>query len=158
MIFVNKKLEIFMSFSSRLVEERKRLKIKQKELASILGIHINSQLDYEKGRIPSFGSYLERLSELGFDIQYIISGERGHPVLSSEDADLLEKYRNAPSAFRMAAVSALSAANHPQKGRSERSYTDEKAGGKNVTQTAIGDRAKIVNVDGGIHAPNKMSL
>lgn len=63
-----------MSFSRRLVEERKRLKFKQKEISERLGIHINSQLDYEKERLPSFAVYLERLADLGFDIGYIVTG------------------------------------------------------------------------------------
>ena len=85
-----------MSFSKRLVEERKRLKIKQKDMAERLGIHINSQLDYEKGRLPAFVGYLERIADLGVDVQYVLTGRRSsEPVLTPKERLLLAAWKEA---------------------------------------------------------------
>ena len=68
---------IFMSFSARLKEERKRLKITQKKLAEAVGITEQAQVSYEKGRQPQFSGYLEALAREGLDVAYILTGERG---------------------------------------------------------------------------------
>lgn len=97
-----------MNFSKRLVEERKRLKIKQKEMAEKVGVHINSQLDYEKGRVPAFVAYLEQIAEMGVDVQYVLTGQRsGEPVLKPEEKDLLAAWKNASKEVQAAALAAL---------------------------------------------------
>lgn len=97
-----------MNFSKRLVEERKRLKIKQKDIAAQLGIHINSQLDYEKGRVPAFAAYLEKIAEMGVDVQYVLTGQRnGELVLSLEEKAMLTAYRLAGQEARAKALAVL---------------------------------------------------
>lgn len=105
-----------MSFSRRLVEERKRLKFKQKEISERLGIHINSQLDYEKERLPSFAVYLERLADLGFDIGYIVTGARQGVVLTAEECEVLALYRKAPETIQTAAKAVLASGHHATQG------------------------------------------
>ena len=105
-----------MGFSKRLVEERKRLKIKQKEMAEKVGVHINSQLDYEKGRVPAFVAYLEQIAEMGVDVQYVLTGQRSaEPVLTPEEKNLLDAWQNAPQAVRAAALAALQAGAKKEK-------------------------------------------
>lgn len=97
-----------MNFSKRLVEERKRLKIKQKEMAEKVGVHINSQLDYEKGRVPAFVAYLEQIAEMGVDVQYVLTGRRSaEPVLTPDERLLLEAWKRATPALQQAALAAL---------------------------------------------------
>ena len=97
-----------MSFSKRLVEERKRLKIKQKDMAERLGIHINSQLDYEKGRLPAFVGYLERIADLGVDVQYVLTGQRNsEPVLTPKERLLLAAWKAASPELQTAVLAVL---------------------------------------------------
>ena len=97
-----------MNFSKRLVEERKRLKIKQKEMAEKVGVQINSQLDYEKGRVPAFVAYLEQIAEMGVDVQYLLTGQRsGEPVLKPEEKAVLAAWKNATKEIQMAALAVL---------------------------------------------------
>ena len=78
-----------MSFSVRLKEERKRLKITQKELAARLEITEQAQVAYEKNRLPQFANYLEKLADFGFDVGYIVTGQHGGVQLSADEAEVL---------------------------------------------------------------------
>lgn len=84
-----------MSFSARLKEERKRLKLTQKQLAAMLDITEQAQVAYEKDRLPQFAGYLEALVRLGIDVAYVITGERGETQLASEELELITAYRQA---------------------------------------------------------------
>ena len=130
-----------MGFSERLKEERKRLKIKQKELAARLGVHINSQLDYEKGRVPAFVTYLEQIAEIGVDVQYVLTGRRSaEPVLTPEEKDVLASWRRAAPAVRAAAHAALLAGADAQKPARQVIAGDVRTeqGGKTVIAENIG--------------------
>ncbi len=65
-----------MSFGQRLKEERKKHKLTQEELAKSLGIHKTSLLSYEKDSVSPPASFLEKLSSLSFDVNYIITGAK----------------------------------------------------------------------------------
>ncbi len=65
-----------MTFGTRLKEERKKHKYTQEELAKTLGIHKTSLLSYEKETVSPPASFLEKLLSIGFDVNYIISGEK----------------------------------------------------------------------------------
>jgi transcriptional regulator with XRE-family HTH domain len=58
----------------RLKEERKRLGYSLHEFAKQLGIHRNTQSNYEAGREPP-SSYLLAAQEAGVDIEYVIIGD-----------------------------------------------------------------------------------
>ena len=106
-----------MSFSTRLKEERKRLKLTQKQLAAIAGITEQAQVSYEKEKQPQFVAYMEQLAALGADVGYIVSGQRGPVPLTPEETALLALYRAAPPALRKAAMTVLgSAAAAPAQG------------------------------------------
>ena len=59
----------------RLKEERKRLGLTLAEFANILGIHRNTQGNYEAGREPP-SDYLAAAQEAGVDVAYVMDGGR----------------------------------------------------------------------------------
>ena len=65
----------FKERGERLKEERKRLALSLAEFASLLGIHRNTQGNYEAGREPPT-SYLLAAQQAGIDIAYVIDGAR----------------------------------------------------------------------------------
>lgn len=101
-------MEKIVNFSQRLVEERKRLKLLQKNFSELAGVHKKSQVDYEKGRFPAFVAYLERIAEMGVDVQYVLTGRRSaEPVLTPDERLLLEAWKRATPALQQAALAAL---------------------------------------------------
>jgi transcriptional regulator with XRE-family HTH domain len=61
---------------NRLRAERKAKGLTQTQLAELCGIRPNAQGHYEAGTRSPRADYLQRLSSLGFDVFFIISGER----------------------------------------------------------------------------------
>ena len=59
----------------RLKEERRRLGYSVIEFANMLGIHRNTQGNYEAGREPP-EDYLAAAKEVGVDVAFVIGGER----------------------------------------------------------------------------------
>lgn len=97
-----------MTFSSRLISERKRLKLKQMELAQLAGTTKKSQIDYEHERVPAFANYLASIAKAGVDVQFLLTGqESGGPVLTPDERLILELYRQAPDVLRQAARAVL---------------------------------------------------
>ena len=60
---------------ARLKEERKRLGLSKIDFANMLGIHRNTQGNYEAGREPPI-PYLLAVQEAGVDVAYVMEGER----------------------------------------------------------------------------------
>lgn len=96
-----------MSFSNRLKEERKSLKLTQKQLAAKLGVTEQAQVSYEKDKLPKFAKYLEMLAQLGADVAYVVTGERGGVQLTPEEAEFLALFRGATPAVRSTASDVL---------------------------------------------------
>ena len=126
-----------MSFSVRLKEERKRLRLTQPELAAAGGTTKGSQLKYEKGENPANSQYLELIAKVGVDIQYLLTGVRSDMALTPEEKHLLALYREALQPLRKAAIAAL--ASGGQIGASGQSVT---IGGDN-TGVVAGDNMTI---------------
>ncbi len=59
----------------RLREERKRLGLSKVDFANMLGIHRNTQGNYEAGREPPI-PYLLAVQDAGVDVAYVMEGER----------------------------------------------------------------------------------
>lgn len=98
-----------MTISKRLLEERKRLKMSQTELAQRAGTTKKSQVEYEKERLPAFAFYLEAVAAAGVDVRYVLTGQpSGEPSLTDEDRALLALFRQASPALRQAAIAVLS--------------------------------------------------
>ncbi|EIJ33331.1 helix-turn-helix domain-containing protein [Thiothrix nivea] len=69
-----------MSKNLRLREERKRIGMNQTEFAEAGGVQISAQTNYERGvRNPDW-DYLERISDLGVDVLYVVTGRRSRAV------------------------------------------------------------------------------
>jgi transcriptional regulator with XRE-family HTH domain len=83
-----------------LAEERVRLGFKAKEVADFAGIAIPTQSNYEKGKRSPDTRYLYEISKLGFDIHYVVTGERSVDGVSKDDRSLLELFNNAPKAVQ----------------------------------------------------------
>ncbi len=69
-----------MTFGARLKEERRRLGLKQAEFADMVGTDVPKQSLYENDRRQLRGAYLERVSKVGVDVVYVITGRRSSGV------------------------------------------------------------------------------
>ncbi|MDE5681106.1 MAG: helix-turn-helix domain-containing protein [Mailhella sp.] len=96
-----------MFWGERLKEERKRLKIKQKDLAATFGVVHQTILSYEKGKTNPEIDFFEKISKLGFDVQYIITGERSDNVLTAEEKEFLALFRSSPETIKQAVRAVL---------------------------------------------------
>lgn len=67
-------------FSKRLKEERKRLGMNQEEVAKKVSIHRETWSRYENNKIMPGSIILFHAAKLGFDINYILTGDRGQPI------------------------------------------------------------------------------
>lgn len=65
-----------MSSGARLKEERERLRLTQPQITDITGTSKQTQSAYENGRTPPKSDFLAKLAAFGFDVSYIITGER----------------------------------------------------------------------------------
>lgn len=66
------------SFSERLKEERSRLGLSQTEFAQIGGVQRRAQVNYEAGERAPDSVYLEKISALGVDVGYLVTGNRSN--------------------------------------------------------------------------------
>lgn len=96
------------SVFSRLRLERERLKFGQAAVAGFAEVTAKTVGRWEK-EIAIPADKLEVLARIGFDAQYVVTGERSTSSLSADEQELLEKYRAAPLAVKAAAIGALSA-------------------------------------------------
>jgi len=65
-----------VSIGDRLKEERKRVDLTQKELASHCGCSVKTQQRYESGKGNFNEQYLFKVAELGIDIGYVLNGQK----------------------------------------------------------------------------------
>lgn len=65
-----------MDIGDRLKEERERLKLTQKSIADFAGTTTRTQISYEGNLTRPKGGYLARVSSLGVDVAYVLTGER----------------------------------------------------------------------------------
>ncbi|HHH3032411.1 TPA: helix-turn-helix domain-containing protein [Serratia marcescens] len=106
------------TLGSRLREERNRLGFTQAELADLVGIHKNSQGNYENDVKSPDSKYLSTVAEHGVDILYVVTGSRTPQTsVSIEEQKLIENYRAMDEAARlnMQAVSDSFAYSKPNK-------------------------------------------
>lgn len=83
-----------VGMGDRIREERKKLKLSQAEFAVCADCSRNAQAIYERGESLPGSAYLVKLSEMGIDVQYILTGHRA-PIadISMEERALVENYR-----------------------------------------------------------------
>ncbi|WP_175742680.1 helix-turn-helix domain-containing protein [Burkholderia ambifaria] len=81
-------------FGERLKAERKRLGLKQGELADRAGTTNVAQSRYESGdRSPDWG-YLSAVAQVGVDVLYVLTGRHSTLELSVDEHVLLAGYRS----------------------------------------------------------------
>lgn len=107
-----------MDIGSRLKEERDRLGMNQTDFAALAGADRKTQFNYETGKHPPHAAYLAAVAAAGVDVLYVITGQRGGPMLRPDEAALLDNYRNSPEEKR-AAIREVGAAfaQPPKRGR-----------------------------------------
>ena len=79
----------------------------QASFAGKMGISLTSQRNYEKGLRKPDIDYLIRLYEAGFDVVYLLTGDRSVARLSQAESDLLTVWRQVNPQRRTAAYNAL---------------------------------------------------
>lgn len=70
-----------MSIGKRIRSERERLGISQEELRIACGISYRTQMAYELGESEPKVSYIVKFSELGADMNYIVTGNRAETIV-----------------------------------------------------------------------------
>ena len=83
-----------------LAKERIRLGLKAKDVAEYAGIAIPTQSNYEQGKRNPDTDYLLKIAELGFDLNFVLTGRRNNNNLSTQEKMLLELFRNAPESVQ----------------------------------------------------------
>lgn len=89
----NKKIANMENFGDRLKEERKRLGLKQGELAGRVGTTNVAQSRYESGDRSPDWAYLSAVAEAGVDVLYVLTGRRNSTELTPDEEMLLTGYR-----------------------------------------------------------------
>lgn len=82
--------------SERLRSERLRLDLKQTDILREIDVAISTFSNYETGKRSPDLEFLLKLGELGYDVGYIVTGERvenGSVVLPQDEQEWLETYR-----------------------------------------------------------------
>ncbi len=90
-----------------LSEERNRLGLKAKDVAHFVGIALSTQSNYEHGKRFPDTQYLSAISKLGFDLTYVITGERHHHNLDTQEQLLIQLFREAPTSVKRHILSGL---------------------------------------------------
>ncbi len=81
---------------SRLADERKRLGYTQIDFAAIGGVVRHTVALWEKDKKFPNADFLAKVSELGVDTQYVVTGKRfGDADLPPREKALIDNYRNA---------------------------------------------------------------
>lgn len=76
-------------------EERSRLGFTQPQLAELLGSSKRTLVDWENEKSSPTAKQLMTMSNLGFDVSYLLTGVRSVQSLSAEEQLILDKYRSA---------------------------------------------------------------
>ncbi|WP_310628168.1 helix-turn-helix transcriptional regulator [Limnohabitans sp.] len=112
-----------MVISVRLREERERLGLTQKEVATHVEMTSRVQVMYESGDRNPDTKYLASVARLGMDVLYILTGQRSAPVapqalLPEGDRILLDNFHAAPAQVQAGIKTTLGAfAHQPNTGR-----------------------------------------
>lgn len=112
MMFVNSQGN---DFGTRIASERERLKLKQADLCVRTGVSKMTQIRYEASDGKPGIDYLRALDALGFDILYIITGDRTTgSQLSEQQQNLIDIWEAAPAQLRDAALAVLLSHHHKE--------------------------------------------
>ena len=79
------------AIGERLAQERRRLNYTELQIAQLLGVQLEVYLQYESGEDDPGIFSMQRLYSIGFDVMFIITGDRYRPV--QEESELLNRFR-----------------------------------------------------------------
>jgi transcriptional regulator with XRE-family HTH domain len=81
------------TFSERLEAERRRLKFSQDDAALIVSRRRQAWAAWERGETSPDARELDLLAARGFDVVYLLTGDRAPELLSRDESQLLEDMR-----------------------------------------------------------------
>ncbi|MFP3181581.1 MAG: helix-turn-helix transcriptional regulator [Paraburkholderia sp.] len=96
-------------FGERLKNERSRLDLNQSEFAAIGGVKQHAQFQYEKGMRRPNSDYLSALAGAGVDVWYLLTGEKGARLESSDEQRIIASFRDLDARKRGALLVLLEA-------------------------------------------------
>lgn len=115
--------------ANRLKNERKRLGFNQASIAELCGISREIWGKYERGVAVPGGNVLCSFALNGANIQYILTGdEDGGVMLTRDELELVNHFRNAPLVIKAAALAALTAGNSASNSLSVSGHGNRVAG------------------------------
>ena len=79
------------AIGERLAQERSRLSYTPLQIAQLLGVQSDEYERYETGESDPGIFSMQRLYSIGFDVMFIITGDRYRPV--QEESELLQRFR-----------------------------------------------------------------
>ncbi|WP_099124859.1 helix-turn-helix domain-containing protein [Xenorhabdus stockiae] len=87
---------------SRVTEERERLGLKKTDFEHLIGCPHNTLYSYEQNEASLSGLHLQKLAEHGFDMLYIVTGNKTQPMnISTDEQEVIENYRAMNQASRL---------------------------------------------------------
>lgn len=95
------------SFAERLHELVKTSGMTQRDFAELMGVAVSAQRNYEKGLRKPDTDYLCKLHDAGYDLHYLLTGERNVSTLSPDESKLLAAWRKAKDVNREIALVVL---------------------------------------------------
>ena len=112
-------MEIFERFK----EERERLGMSQTVFAEKLGSTKRSVINWESGASSPNAEIIARLTQIGVDVMYLLTGARGTPTestLNKREQALLDNYRHSPDEGQRAIEATASALSQSTKASSKK--------------------------------------
>lgn len=132
------------TFHERLRNERDKVGLNQAAFAAVGGVSRSAQINYEKGeRVPD-AIYLESISKIGCDIQYIILGNPSIAAVTDDEVALLEKFRSADLQLKAAVMAVLDSKIEPD----QKNAASPKVTGTNIQYTEKGNISGFMISDG----------
>lgn len=87
------------SIGRRIESERVRLGLRNLDVCTALEIHPNTYRNYETGKRDMPSTLMSKLSTIGFDITFVLTGRRIEDLIASDDTDNVVGGSNNPPSF-----------------------------------------------------------
>ncbi|MGS0892746.1 helix-turn-helix domain-containing protein [Burkholderia stagnalis] len=134
-------------FGERLKAERKRLGLKQGELADRAGTTNVAQSRYESGdRSPDWG-YLSAVAQAGVDVLYVLTGQHSTVALSIDEHALLAGYRSLDAQGRAGVLGMIGGLTQQVPAATKATKIHQNFEGANVGQQVTGDVTAPVSIN-----------
>lgn len=105
-------MNIYEDFGARLEVERKRLKLKQAQMAEAAGVSLGAYSNYIRCASAPDVRALRAWADVGVDVLYVVTGQHVPSLLSAEEGVVLAGYRELDARGRagvLALIGGLSA-------------------------------------------------